>query len=399
MRVKQIIVITALVSLLAGCMTPAARSVTQRDIAAASEALKGATVLDVDLFQPTVTIGKKCNVQPLPNSRSGMTTNLDAAIAEADSYSKAQKGVGLVVVKDGQIIHESYTGDASAATPTDSYSMHKSLLALVYGIAIDEAIIGSVDDIAGRYITEWKDDPRGQITLKQLLNMESGLTLYSFSDPDGKSLELLLAADINAVALDHPMADAPGAEFRYNNVNSQIAGIALERALQKKGYKSYADYLEQKLWCPIGNDRARLWLDREGGSARYYSGVFTTPHNWARIGELIRNQGEIDGKQIVSAEWIKAMAEPSPANPNYGLHVWLGSPYVAKRRYSQQNPLAVTHSAPYLAEDVLFFDGFGGQRVYVIPSKGLTIVRTGQVNFAYDDAKIVNLLIEALAGQ
>lgn len=396
MNTNYSMALLAMVCSLTACMTPAANPIPQRDIAAASEALKGATVLDVELFTPTVTIGDMCAKQPLPDSNATMTAGLAAAIAQAHSYSKAQKGVGLVILKDGKILHESYTGEASAVTATDSYSMHKSVLALVYGIAIDEGIIGSINDPAERYISEWRNDPRGKITLKQLLNMESGLKLYSFSDPASKSMELLLAADINAVAFDYPMADAPGAEFHYNNVNSQVAGIALERALQKNGYESYAEYLEQKLWCPVGNDKARLWLDREGGSPHYYAGLFTTPHNWARIGELIRNQGKLGDKQIVAAKWIKTMADPSPTNPNYGLHIWLGSPYVAKRQYSPQNPLTVTHGAPYLAEDVVFFDGFGGQRVYVVPSKGLTIVRTGQVNFAYDDAKIVNLILEGL---
>ncbi|QTD57439.1 serine hydrolase domain-containing protein [Parasphingorhabdus cellanae] len=397
MRTIQITIAGALLSSLAACMTPATDAVLERDLAAAAEALQGATVLDVDLFQPTITIGEKCDEQKLPASEAAMSTDLAAAIAQADSYSNAQKGVGLVILKDGKILHESYAGDAGAATSTDSYSMHKSVLALVYGIAIAEGIIGSLDDRAGQYISEWKDDPRGQITLRQLLHMESGLKLYSFADAGERLRELLFAADINAVALDYPLADAPGAEFRYNNVNSQVAGIALQRALQANGYDSYAGYLEQKLWCPVGNDTARLWLDREGGAPHYYSGLFTNPHNWARIGELIRNQGRLHGKQIVPAEWIKAMAQSAPTNPNYGLHVWRGSPYVAKRRYSQQNPLAVTHGAPYLAEDVLFFDGFGGQRVYVVPSSGLTIVRTGQVNFDYDDAKIVNLILDGLS--
>ncbi|MEO9467312.1 serine hydrolase [Parasphingorhabdus sp.] len=396
MRPKQVIFLTVLLSSLVACMTPADNPVPQRDIAAASEALKGATVLDVGLFQPTVTIGDNCTRRPLANDAARIPASVATAVAAAASYSKEQKGVGLVILKDGKILHESYTGDASAATPTDSYSMHKSVLALVYGIAIDEGIIGSLDDRAERYITEWKNDPRGQITLKQLLNMESGLKLYDFSDPDGKSMELLLGADINAVALDYPLADAPGAEFRYNNVNSQVAGIALERALRKNGHDSYADYLNQKLWCPLGNGKADLWLDREGGAPHYFSALFTTPHNWVRIGELIRNEGAFQGKQIVSARWIKAMVQPSSTNPNYGLHTWLGSPYVPKRRYSQQNPLAVIHGAPFLAEDVVFFDGFGGQRVYVVPSRGLTIVRTGQVNFAYDDAKIVNLILDGL---
>ena len=89
------------------------------------------------------------------------------------------------------------------------------------------------------------------------------------------------------------------------------------------------------------------------------------------------------------------MARPSKANANYGLQVWLGSPWAAQRRYSAENPILITHSAPYLADDVLFFDGFGGQRVYVIPSRGITIARTGFTNLAYDDAVIVNAVLAA----
>ncbi|GAB5486903.1 MAG: hypothetical protein Pars2KO_04730 [Parasphingorhabdus sp.] len=368
-----------------------------RDLKAASAKLAGATVLDVDLFKPVATIGSQCASQPL-QYQTVISDKLSEALASARTYSEAQKGVGLIVLKNGKIIHESYADGVTAQAPTDSYSMHKSVLALIIGIAIDEGIIRSIDDPIGQYIDEWSTDPRGKITIKQMLNMESGLILYSFSDPSGKSMELLLAEDINAVALDHPFVDLPGDEFRYNNVNSQIAGIVLERALKRKSNVSYTEFLEQKLWCPIGNNEAKLWLDREGGSPHYYSGLFTTPHNWARVGEVIRNMGKANGRQIVSAAWVNKMIEPSPTNPNYGLHIWLGSPHVEKRRYSQQNPLAVTHSAPYLANDVIFFDGFGGQRVYIIPSKEITIVRTGQINMAYDDSIIVNLVLEELEG-
>ena len=92
---------------------------------------------------------------------------------------------------------------------------------------------------------------------------------------------------------------------------------------------------------------------------------------------------------------IDEMARPSRANANYGLQVWLGSPWVAQRRYSAENPILVRHSAPYKADDVLFFDGFGGQRVYVVPSRGITIARTGFTNLAYDDAAIVNAVLAA----
>lgn len=397
----RIVVSTTLIgglsAMLAACIAPApvAAPVPPRDIQAAGAKLAGATVLSVDRFHPVTAIGKNCAVRPLEYEASN-SDKLAKAIAAAQAYSDTQKGVGLVILQDGKILYENYAEGVTAETPTDSYSMHKSVMALTIGIAIEEGIIGSMHEPIELYIDEWKNDPRGKITIKQLLNMESGLKLYSFTDPGTKSMELLLAADINAVALDHPLADQPGGEFRYNNVNSQIAGIALERALIQKGRTGYAAYLEQKLWCPLGNDGAKLWLDREGGSPHYYSGLFTGSHNWARVGEMIRKDGKVKGKQVVPALWIKAMAEHTATNPNYGLHVWLGSPTDGKRRYSKQSQITVTHSAPYLANDVMFFDGFGGQRVYIIPSKGMTIVRTGQVNLAYDDSVIVNLVLEAL---
>ncbi|SIN64109.1 CubicO group peptidase, beta-lactamase class C family [Parasphingorhabdus marina DSM 22363] len=396
---KKSPLVTGLVSLLllpAGCVSATADPVPVRDIKAASQALQGATLRDVERFQPKVAIGSQCVPAEFEHPASSPGPKLTAALAKAQEYSEAQKGIGLMVLKDGKVLLEQYIDDASAETVTDSYSMHKSLFALVYGIALSEGIVGSLNETTGDHIREWRNDPRGRITLRQLLQMESGLKLYSFQDAGTKSMELLLAADINAVALEHPLAEAPGSEFRYNNANSQVAGIVLERALRKAGHAGYAEYLEKKLWCPSGNDKAEIWFDREDGSPRYYSGMFTTVRNWARIGELVRNQGRVGNRQIVPQKWITEMAKPAATNPNYGLHVWLGSPHVAKRRYSRQNPLSVSHGAPYRTDDVLFFDGFGGQRVYVVPSAGLTIVRTSQINMDYDDSVIVNLILDGL---
>lgn len=381
---------------LAGCaQTTAITSalVPERDIAAAAASTQGATVLDVDRFGPTVTIGESCTLQPLRDAVTPVSPKLAAALAEAAEYSLTEQGVGLLVMKDGAVIHRSFAEGADENTPTDSYSMHKSVLALTIGEAIAEGLIRSLDDPVSRYIAEWKGDPRGAITLRDVLTMSSGLQIGT-GPKDFTAL--LFSADINAVALATPAAETPGTSFAYLNTNSQIAGIALERALQKGGYSGYAQFLEQKIWCPVGNDRARIWLDRDGGAPHYYSGLFTDIENWARLGELIRNQGKVGSSQIIPASWIAEMGKPSAANPGYGLQIWRGSPWQEKRAYNQKNPIKVIHSVPYLADDVLFFDGFGGQRVYVIPSAGVTIARTGQVNFAYDDAKIVNLVLAGL---
>ena len=358
-----------------------ARTVPERDIKAAAEALNKATVLDTQLYRPVAPL-KGCPGSSLPVA----ATAPDLSAAKA--YSDAANGVGLIVLRNGAVLHESYGAGANPASLTASASMMKSVLALAFGIAVDRRIIRSIDDPVRRYLPEWKDEPRGAITLRQLLTMSSGLGPSDFS-------RLLLSADVNAVALATPARDAPDSVFAYNNASSQIAGAALDRQLRRNGYRGFGDFLQRRLWCPLGNGDAELWIDREGGTPRYYAGLHASLRDWARIGELIRNKGRAGNRQLVSSGWIDEMARPSRANADYGLQVWLGSPWVAQRRYSAENPILVRHSAPYKADDVLFFDGFGGQRVYVVPSRGITIARTGFTNLAYDDAAIVNAVLAA----
>ena len=87
------------------------------------------------------------------------------------------------------------------------------------------------------------------------------------------------------------------------------------------------------------------------------------------------------------------MLKPSDQNPAYGLHIWRGAEWQQIRKYDPSSAFGVPHRQAYLAPDVYFFDGFGGQRVYIIPSHNLTIVRVGEVSMTYDDSVIVNLIL------
>lgn len=385
----------AFMVLLALTASAPAQQIPERDINAAAKALQSATTLDTNKYNPRAPLSP-CELRPLQRPIFKMSVKLADALTAAKTYSAAQQGLALIILQDGKVLHESYEAGANPKTLTASASMMKSLLALTIGIAVQKKLIGSIDDPVGLYLSEWKDDPRGKITLRQFLTMSSGLKLYSFADPSGDSLKLLLSTDINAVALRHPLQDAPGAVFRYNNANSQIAGIVIDRQARKMGYRDFRDFIQRELWCPLGNGAGELWLDREGGNPHYFAGLHASAEDWTRIGELIRNEGRVGKRQVVPAQWIAEMLRPSVNNPNYGLQVWLGSPPDGKRRYSAENPIAITHSEPYMANDVLFFDGFGGQRVYVVPSKGITIARTGFTNMAYDDAVIVNAVLKGL---
>jgi CubicO group peptidase (beta-lactamase class C family) len=187
-------------------------------------------------------------------------------------------------------------------------------------------------------------------------------------------------------------ADKPhGSEFQYSNANSQLLLILLERATGKR----YSSYLSSRLWQPLGAGDASLWMDREGGLPRGFCCLFATARDWLRVGRLMLEEGRVDGQQLVPAAWIAEMRRPAPANPNFGLHLWLGSPPGRERPYNDYAVKAV-HSEPFAAPDIAYIDGFGGQRVYVVPSLQLVIVRLGKSRVDWDDAILPNAIIRAV---
>jgi CubicO group peptidase (beta-lactamase class C family) len=204
----------------------------------------------------------------------------------------------------------------------------------------------------------------------------------------------MMLGDVTDAALGLE-ADGQRGAFNYNNGNFQIAGMALSRALKKAGRGDYAAFLSKTLWCPLGNADATLWLEHDGGEPRFFAFLDASVRDWARVGQLIAQKGMWNGKQLISPATMEALAAASPGNPNYGMGIWRGSPWTKARRYSREAAFVATHGEAYLADDVLYLDGFGGQRVYIVPSAGLVISRSGETSMTWDDAVLVN---EALRG-
>lgn len=352
-------------------------------------ALRDIKITEVDKFTPAARV-KGCTATPLPTATGTFPAT---AFADMKAYSDQHGGVGLVVLRDGAIVGEAYRPGANSATRAASQSMHKTVVGMMAGVAVAQGAIGSIDDPVGRYIDEWADDPRGKIPLRAFLTMSSGLYNPSMAKMEVAALNIMLG-DVTDATLDAEIVRKPGS-FNYQNIDYQLAGTAIARALEKAGRGAYADWLSQNLWCPLGNADATLWLEHQGGAPRYYSNLDATVRDWARVGELIRNQGAWQGKQLIPAAHIAEFTAASAGNANYGMGIWRGSPWQKSRRYSAQWDFGVTHSAPYLADDVLFLDGFGGQRVYIIPSAGLVISRSGETSMTWDDAALVNIALKA----
>jgi CubicO group peptidase (beta-lactamase class C family) len=319
-----------------------------------------------------------------------------AAIAAAEQYATKTQTVALLIYHRGALRYEKYWPGYDRDFRTDPYSAHKTVLGLLVGAAIQDGLIKSVDEPAANYLPEWKGDSRAEITIKDLLQMSSGLEIVPFGT--WKSFQLTLGSDIAATALSVPAARPHGSEFQYLNLNSQLLGTIVQRASGKR----YAEYLSTRLWSRIGAPTGYVWLDKEAGMPRTFCCIYTTARGWMHVGLLLLNRGKVGDDQVVPAEWVSEMTTPAATNPNYGYQVWLGSPPGTARRYNDKTVKAY-HSEPFVANDVVFIDGFGGQRVYVVPSQDLIIVRTGRaiadmqkLEGNWDDALLPNTILRGI---
>ena len=320
-----------------------------------------------------------------------------SAIAELVAYAEQVESFSLIVHHGGGIQFEKYWRDFGPDDVTETYSMAKSVLGLTFGFAVEDGSIGSVDDPVTQYVSEWEGTDKEGLTIRHVLQMASGLEHFRFNfrplqNPYHKAVRLFIGPGMENALLRFDLAAAPGTEFNYNSANSQLLLLILQRATGR----AYADYVSEKLWRPLGAKAATLWMDRDGGMPKGYAFFQARPRDWLRIGLAIRNEGAVDGRQVVPAEWLALMTTPSPVNPKYGLQTWIGSPHVTERFYNRNTPFGVRQEEPFLADDVVFFDGAGGQRVYVIPSADLVIVRTGMPSGDWDDGVIPNIILRDL---
>ena len=323
------------------------------------------------------------------------------ALTALNNYAASFDSYALVVLHKGKIQTEWYAPGFNQESLTQSQSMHKTVVAILIGKAIEEGLIESIDDPVGRYVKEWENDPRGNITLYELLIMSSGLAQYDFTlNPFADDFRWLYSGDTQQYVLKTPLADwQPGSRFDYNNINAELLGTVLEQATGRR----YAEYLEEKLWRPLGGEDARVWLDSEFGNPITSCCLMATARDWARVGQMMLNRGQINGKRVVSESWVARMIEPSPVSKWYGLQTWLAYEQDINPRFNNPTAMsAYSRREPFLAADVYYLSGRGAQRVYVVPSHELVIVRLGPalgpnpLKPGWDNAFLVNSAISGI---
>jgi CubicO group peptidase (beta-lactamase class C family) len=318
-------------------------------------------------------------------------------------YLIEQNTSAFLVMQQGRLVHERYRRFYPHYT-FNSMSLVKTVQALCIGIAIDRGLIASVDEPAATYLPEWQHDARQHITIGHLLSMQSGLQ----SDVGFHPLRILppvvrlyLGDAVERHALNLPAVANAGEYFEYNNYNTQLLGIVLERA----SGLSAAAFFSRYLWQPLGCHDAHLWLDREGGMARTFGAMFARPDDWLRVGQLFLTDGEHDGQRIVSAEWLQQMrvARNTPeqgvvgGRGDYGYHLWLKAHDAGLVRGIPWFE-AMHAKTPHQDSSVFYFEGMRGQYVFISPQHDLVMLRAGErPKKDWDASQVINHITMALS--
>lgn len=344
-----------------------------------------------DWYQPLEPVaGDFRAAVPTAAARSPISADVLEAAAR---YAAEHASDALLVAWRGELILERYWNGQGADSLFPAHSMTKIFPAILIGHAIVDGFIESPDVSASVFLPEWNDDRHRGITIRHLLTMSSGIEeSYDFK-PKSLRMQRVMGLDIVPANLGVGLRHPPGEVFAHFNPNPALLGVIVERATGRR----FGDYLSEKLWRPIGARDALLFVDRPGGTAHADCCSWTAIQDWIRIGELLRNGGVYAGRQIVPRAWVAEMTAPSAANVNYGMQMWLGTEWEEYRRYDPDtDTFANWHSKPYRADDVMFLDGLGKKRLYIVPSHELVILRTGPNDSEWDDALLPNMLIGAL---
>jgi CubicO group peptidase (beta-lactamase class C family) len=301
------------------------------------------------------------------------TEQLDAAALEAAArYAGEHGSLALIVSRHDHIVFERYWKGTGFDTPSDAQSFTRLLAALAAGAAVSQRLIAWPDEPVGAFIAEWSHDARGEITVRNLMQMSSGLA---------RAADAGMPRDITAELLHTPLAGAPGVTRLDQASDPQLLALVIERATQQR----YASYLSQALWRRIGAADAWLRLDAQGGTAHADCCMLAHQGDWIRIGQLLVHDGNYRGDEVIRPGWIALMRAPAQSDPRYGAYLrvrWQPAP----------------GQEAFAARDVFAVEGEGGNRLWLVPSLQMAILCTGSAagrDAAWDDARVPNLVVRA----
>ncbi|MEX0618496.1 MAG: serine hydrolase [Pseudohongiellaceae bacterium] len=326
-------------------------------------------------FDPPVDTGRIAIDRPsAPWPLGERTTTPDAAMqALVQSQIEQDNSAGLntralLVVHDGEVIAEGYAQNADRRAPLLGWSMSKSLMSIMLG---NLELRGLLSLDAGPEFPEWADDDRAAIRITDLLTMTDGLDFSEEYDPgDDATAMLFTEPSASLFVLQKSLSNEPGTVFNYSSGTASLLSRLYQDKTGDSLATSFDDYMEN-IYKPLGFEHAVFETDAAGefmGSSYFYASA----RDWARIGQMMLDGGSINGRRIVSEDWIQRATGPNTSENEkaYGYQWWLN-------RGDEQLRW------PDLPADAYAAQGNREQRLMVIPSRNLVIVRLGWTAGSY----------------
>lgn len=270
---------------------------------------------------------------------------------------------GLIVLKENRILHESYHLGHTVDTRKTSWSMAKSITSALVGIAIDKGIIGSVSDRVSDYVDSLKTSGYKDVTIEQLLMMRSGIEFnedygdtQSHINRFSKLFKECGSTEKFAAGLKQK---GEKADFHYKTIDTQVLGMVLKHALEKKGgYKDISDFMSRELWSKMGAEYDGYWII-DGDGLEFTGGGFNAAlRDYARFGLMYSNMGKAGGQQVVPRSWVEKSVSSISVAPEIGKKFGYG------------------YSWWKMAEGVFHAEGVWLQYIAVYPEQKVVIAMT-----------------------
>lgn len=271
--------------------------------------------------------------------------------------------VAYVIIKDSTLLFEQYWEDYSPESHSNSFSMAKSIVSLAIGAAIDDGFIKDVDQPVSDFYPEFQGYNGKPLTLRHLLTMSAGVDFdEAYSSPFSPTTKLYYGDDLLQIALGMKEIEEPGVNFIYQSGVTQLLAFIVEKATGE----NISSYVSRKFWTPMNAEEDALWsLDKKDGIEKAYCCFNSNARDFARFGQLILNEGEWNGKQLISSSYLKEATTPDTSllfkeynetNHCYGFQFW---------------------HLTYNGMEIPYMRGILGQYIFIIPDLNAVVVRLG----------------------
>ncbi|MFY9316298.1 MAG: serine hydrolase [Burkholderiales bacterium] len=283
-----------------------------------------------------------------------------------ESFLARSRNTGLLVMQGDTVLVERYQYDRKPEHRFQSFSMAKTVVAMLVGIALHEGKMKSVDQKAEEFVPQLRGHPYGETSLRHLLTMSSGVKFRE--DYDGRDDVAVLArktlyqagpGGADTVASFAARERPAGEKFYYASGETQVLGLVLRAATGK----TLADYLAEKIWQPMGAEADATWLMDAGGYETGYMGLNATLRDWGRLGMLLAHDGMLDGRQIIPAEWVRAATTAE-------------APHLRVGTATQYNGYGYQTWLIHPTERMFALLGVRGQAVMIDPKSKVVVVHT-----------------------